>query len=402
MLKNDWLQRERIALQSLRAATAQRKAAEAGAEAQCKAEVDSCNAAFKLAAERRRNQIRTVTGAILVMLVAVVALVYWGSMPCRWLDRILGQRSGCVAEMKTNIYAQGIVFSPKGDLLAAYGYNEAELWDVGTGQLLKSFRKSGCSPAHANFSTEGDTLTMASSSCTWRDQYGRTTIEPSTVTRWDVASGKVLQVVTATAPYTNYLALSGDGETVAWSNTSCSVRLLDVMAERQSVFTSQQACGAAAAALSPKSPVGVSVALLGADGKYEWNWWTLGGVGVMTGWGTTTGFNRVLVSPTSKYVCFYGGYDNIGLVAFVDGRANDRLLGGFGGYGHGVAFSGDDRTVAVIVSDGTVWLFDADIGNVLRTIKAHSAGAAVAVSQDGKLLASTGNDRKVMLWRIAN
>jgi len=75
--------------------------------------------------------------------------------------------------------------------------------------------------------------------------------------------------------------------------------------------------------------------------------------------------------------------------------------------GHGcdvtsVAVSPDGRLVASAAADGSVRLWDTDTGQPVHTLAGHSEKAyAVAFSPDSKRLASTGEDQQVRVWDVA-
>jgi WD40 repeat protein len=67
----------------------------------------------------------------------------------------------------------------------------------------------------------------------------------------------------------------------------------------------------------------------------------------------------------------------------------------------GVAVSPEGRTVATGTKDGRVRLWDTQTGELIETLKGHGSEIySLAFSPDGKTLASVSQDETLRLWPI--
>jgi len=115
----------------------------------------------------------------------------------------------------------------------------------------------------------------------------------------------------------------------------------------------------------------------------------------------TTAVGSVVVSPDGGLVAAASG-DGVSLY---DARTG-ALLRALGDLGDRcVVFSPDGRsiTAAGFHMDKRVGLWDVRTGNVVRTFEGQTEweADATAISPDGKLLASTGTDKQILVWDIA-
>src|SRR3954447_6049932 len=115
-----------------------------------------------------------------------------------------------------------------------------------------------------------------------------------------------------------------------------------------------------------------------------------------------TPVDSVTVSPDGSLVATAAGegggrlYDaRTGAMLRVIGEAGDR----------GVVFSPDGRTLtaAGFHMDKLVGLWDVQSGKRIRTFAGQTEweADATAISPDGKLLASTGTDKQILVWELA-
>ncbi|NEP08594.1 MAG: WD40 repeat domain-containing protein [Okeania sp. SIO4D6] len=78
-------------------------------------------------------------------------------------------------------------------------------------------------------------------------------------------------------------------------------------------------------------------------------------------------------------------------------------LSGHKGWVYAVAISSDGKTLASSSYDGTIKIWNLSNGKLLHTINAHAdAIESLAMSPDGKILASGSWDNRIKLWNIAN
>jgi len=108
-------------------------------------------------------------------------------------------------------------------------------------------------------------------------------------------------------------------------------------------------------------------------------------------------------SPDGRFL--YVGTKDKGLAAFnVEPQQWVYLVGGNDTRVHALAISPDGKTIAAgLVNDGSIRLLAADTGDLLQTIwPAHEGWPQViAFSPTGELMASGGDDGRILLWDVA-
>jgi WD40 repeat protein len=83
----------------------------------------------------------------------------------------------------------------------------------------------------------------------------------------------------------------------------------------------------------------------------------------------------------------------------LSGHSNE--VGSVNGVGS-VAISPDGRTLASGSDDKTIKIWNMATGEQIRTLSGHSKGIlSVAISPDGRTLASGSTDKTIKIWRVS-
>ncbi|MBA3321478.1 MAG: caspase family protein [Pyrinomonadaceae bacterium] len=258
-----------------------------------------------------------------------------------------------------------LAFSPDGKTLAAVSHG-LKLWDLTTGYLLRTL-EGAASPIA--FSPDGKLLASGGS---------------DGLMLWDTASGKKLGTFKKGLPDIFRLTFSPTGKLLALDGGEDQVILWDVTARRVSrTFTN-----ATSVSSSAFSADGKVIACKGNDGRTNiWNVAT--GVKVATINNQEVSAAAVALNSNGKLLAF--AVDGIALYDITTGRKIRTLKEDNTSYYTAIAFSPDDKTLAIGSEDGTVKLWSLTTGEAIPA----SGELPEWINFDGKFAIKNVNGKSV-------
>ena len=225
-----------------------------------------------------------------------------------------------------------VAFAPDGKSFASGGIdNRIRIWDVGTGKLRQKILAYNAPAGIARLAYFPDGKTLASAG--W---FGDGTLK-----LWEVATGKQLKVIGKNEGGIGYLAVSPDGNFVAWNGEAGKIHLYDVSAGKDARVL-RLPLAVDSAAFSPDSKT-----LATANGNGKVRLWDVASGEVIrdiaAGQTTATGSQSIAFCKDGETLATASGQVKLWKVASGDGVV---ALGPKDEYAFCVAMSPDGRFVA--------------------------------------------------------
>ncbi|MFI0821202.1 hypothetical protein ACH4TX_45625 [Streptomyces sp. NPDC021098] len=282
-----------------------------------------------------------------------------------------------------------VAFSPDGRTVATAGADhKVMLWDTATGKRTATLTGHTESVGAVAFSPDGRTLATASDDWTAR--------------LWDVRRHTGVATLRGHRGEVRAVAFSPDGRTLATGGHDKSVMLWDVGSATRLTTLTGQTTNVYTLAYRPRSSV---LASAGEDGKVVL--WDTARIPLS---GHRDRVNDVAFSPDGRTLAT-GGADDTVVLWDTRRRTRRATLPSGSGSVHAVAFAPDGRTIATASGADarpasarnhvlTFWSASGHGPPARRT--GHSGSVTdVAYSPDGRLVATSGADKKVILWDAA-
>jgi RNA polymerase sigma factor (sigma-70 family) len=293
-----------------------------------------------------------------------------------------------------------LAFSPDGKLLASGGWDRTiRLWRLADRKEIRTLRGHSGAVSHLHFSPDGKYLASASSARNDR-----------VISVWEVSTGKEVRQLRGWDGGIVEMAFSPDGKLAA---AVCHDGLLHVFELETGKHLRTTPCPPYRVAFSPDSK-----RLAFVDSKRDLCLWdpAAGKVTLTIPAENEPGANgfyphAIGFSPDGKSL--YKSNVQMQLNVWeastgklrrqVQGRTDARDESWIGRFGHSpLLFSSDGRTMVFPGKDGSVCLVEERTGRLRRTLAGRQGGVTcLALSADGKTLASGSADSTILVWDLA-
>lgn len=277
--------------------------------------------------------------------------------------------------------AYGVDVSPDG-LRGVSGSrdNLVKLWDLQTGELLRTFSGHKDWVNDVAFALGGSAVLSGS--------------KDRTLKLWNVETGELLKTLEGHKGWVNSVAVSPDGKRAASVSDDRTVRVWDLEAGTELRTLTGHSDWTFAVGFSPD---GSKVVSSGKDNTVR-VWDVETGTLEKTLRGHRDWVSALAVAPSGDRAVS-GSDDRTARVWNLATGKEERALRGHGDWVVSVAVSPDGKRVVSGSKDGTARLWDIETGELLRTFTGHRAMVSgVAFSPDGERVVSTGRDRTLRVW----
>ncbi|BAY65252.1 protein kinase [Calothrix brevissima NIES-22] len=276
-----------------------------------------------------------------------------------------------------------VAISPDGNTLASGSWdNTIKLWNLATGEQIRTFSGHSDTVNSVAFSPNGNTLASGS----W----------DKTIKLWNLATGEQIRTLKVHSNTVISVAFSPDGNTLASGSSDKTIKLWNLATGEQIRTFSGHSDTVNSVAFSPDGKTLVS----GSDDKTIKLWNLATGEEIRTLTGHSYTIYSVAFSPDGKTLASGSDDKTIKLWNLATGE-EIRTLTGHSYTIWSVAFSPDGNILASGSRDNTIKLWNLATGEQIRTLTGHDYEViSVAISPDGKTLASGSGDNTIKIWRL--
>jgi predicted NACHT family NTPase len=279
-------------------------------------------------------------------------------------------------------WIRSLTFSPDGITLASASFDKTvKLWDIRTGECLKTFQGHGRVNS-VSISPDGTTLASGS--------------DDKTVKLWDIRTGECLKTFQGHTDAVESVEISPDGRIVASSSSDETIKLWNISSGECLNTLRGHTNIVRSVAISPDNTT-----LASGSSDQTIKLWDIGtGECLKTLRGHTHQIRSVVISSNGVILASVGYDQEMKLWDIKTGECL-KTLQEHTGWIRSVAISPDSATLLSGSDDQTVKLWEINTGECLKTLRGYiNSIRSVTISHDNTFIVSGNEDQTVKLWDI--
>ncbi|MBC6478269.1 MAG: WD40 repeat domain-containing protein [Hormoscilla sp. GM7CHS1pb] len=274
-----------------------------------------------------------------------------------------------------------LAISPDSQSLAcASRDNNITIWQLTTGQLIRSLRDHSLPVMSVAITPDGETVVSGS-----RD---------SSIKIWQLKSCKLLRTLKGHANWVCAVAITPDGETIVSGGRDKNIKIWQLKTGKLIRSFKGHLRQINSLSISPDGQTFIS-------GSYDNTikvWELSTGQLIHSLEGHTDSVNNLAISPDGQIIVSGSSDKTIKIWELSTGNLI-RSLEGHSGEINAVIISADGQIIASGSSDKTIKIWELNTGKFIRTITGHSDRIlTLAISLSGQTIVSSSDDKTMKIW----